>query len=292
MGAGSRRPPRRPPARGPGLRRDGASPDRGRGVASRGGPSRTWSNSRAPSRIIRIRREAATSRPSTSAKRMSRVGSKSARLASSFSRAVSPRISYVASATSTTSWRWAKAGMSPRSRSAGTRVPGSVAHRRPRSPRSRSWPRSSAVLAVLALHVLADRGPDELPLATSLGACARAAPAAPSGPARAPASPAGQAARRRADPSAIAASDRAARLAARAGNPRSGSAAASASMSSNVASRPPSSSASPSSRIPGVSRTSPPAGSRTRWRRVVVWRPRASSSRIAPVASTSCRPGH
>ena len=36
-----------------------------------------------------------------------------------------------------------------------------------------------------------------------------------------------------------------------------------------------------SSRMPGVSRTSPPPGSWRSWRRVVVWRPRASSSRIS-----------
>ena len=92
-----------------GLGVSGASPGRGRAGASPGWTQPKVVNSRAPSRIIRIRREAATSRPSTSARRMSRVGSKSARLASSLARAASPRISYVSSATSTTSWRRANA---------------------------------------------------------------------------------------------------------------------------------------------------------------------------------------
>ena len=63
--------------------------------------------------------------------------------------------------------------------------------------------------------------------------------------------------------------------------------AARASMSANDRSRPASASHRPSSRIPGVSRMRPPSGIRWSWRRLVVWRPRASSSRISRTAATS-----
>ncbi len=56
---------------------------------------------------------------------------------------------------------------------------------------------------------------------------------------------------------------------------------------SNVSEIPSADSQSCSSRIPGVSRTSPPPGSSTSWRCVVVWRPSPSSSRIVCVASSS-----
>ena len=62
--------------------------------------------------------------------------------------------------------------------------------------------------------------------------------------------------------------------------------AASDSTSPNAASRPDSASQSCSSRMPGVSSTSPPSGSGTSWRCVVVCRPRPSS-RISCVASSS-----
>ena len=63
--------------------------------------------------------------------------------------------------------------------------------------------------------------------------------------------------------------------------------AASSSTSENVSAIPSDDSQSCSSRIPGVSSTSPPSGSSTSWRWVVVWRPSPSSSRISWVASSS-----
>ena len=54
-------------------------------------------------------------------------------------------------------------------------------------------------------------------------------------------------------------------------------------MSAKALSRPSAAPATPSERMPGVSMSSAPAGSRTSSRWVVVWRPRESSSRTAPV---------
>ena len=58
-------------------------------------------------------------------------------------------------------------------------------------------------------------------------------------------------------------------------------------MSANASSMPSAAPATPSDRIPGVSMRSAPPGSRTSSRWVVVWRPRESSSRTAPVRSRS-----
>ena len=70
-------------------------------------------------------------------------------------------------------------------------------------------------------------------------------------------------------------------------SPRSGTALASSSTSPNVSARPSDDSQSCSSRSPGVSTTSPPPGSRTSWRCLVVCRPSPSCSRIVCVASSS-----